>query len=95
MTYRSLVGTEYAPCNQHYVHRKGITVHTVPVPANEVPAIKTPNRVVNWVLTVIMSTKNHPILVHCSDGQVSWIHLAYGLLSVSRLISLIRTAWAA
>ncbi|KAJ5673907.1 hypothetical protein N7462_009346 [Penicillium macrosclerotiorum] len=68
-TILSLVSTEYSWANVHWMLNRDTKVLSVPVIANKDPHIKTTERVVNMILSILMHEKNHPIVVHCNEGK--------------------------
>jgi tyrosine-protein phosphatase SIW14 len=71
MAYSTLVDEPYTQSHEKFLEETGITHHRIPFIANKDPAIKTPERVVNAILRLMLNKSNHPILIHCNKGKVS------------------------
>jgi tyrosine-protein phosphatase SIW14 len=71
MVYSTLVDEPYTQSHEKFLEETGITHHRIPFIANKDPAIKTPERVVNTILRLMLNKSNHPILIHCNKGKVS------------------------
>ncbi|KAL4775500.1 tyrosine phosphatase family-domain-containing protein [Aspergillus nidulans var. acristatus] len=68
-TIITLVDEPYTQSHEKFLEETGITHHRIPFIANKDPAIKTPERVVNAILRLMLNKSNHPILIHCNKGK--------------------------
>ncbi|EFQ98744.1 tyrosine-protein phosphatase SIW14 [Nannizzia gypsea CBS 118893] len=68
-TIVTLVEEEWSPEYSAFVREKGITSRIIPILANKQPDVFTPFSTIVEVLTILLDTRNHPILVHCNKGK--------------------------
>ncbi|KAK2783668.1 hypothetical protein FQN53_009120 [Emmonsiellopsis sp. PD_33] len=68
-TIITLVDEEWSLDYREFIRKNGITSHVIPIIANKVPQVSTPQETVNQVLKIILDPKNHPLLIHCNKGK--------------------------
>ncbi|DAA74623.1 TPA_exp: Tyrosine phosphatase family protein [Trichophyton benhamiae CBS 112371] len=68
-TIVTLVDEEWSPEYSAFVRGNGITSRIIPILANKQPNVFTPYSTIVEVLTILLDTRNHPVMVHCNKGK--------------------------
>jgi tyrosine-protein phosphatase SIW14 len=72
----------YPKVNQVFLEKNGISFFHLGTHGNKEPFQFIPDHVVLSALDIILDVRNHPILVHCNKGTVSFVIVAAILLTL-------------
>jgi len=59
----------YDSKNLEFLKSAGITVHHVPMDGNKEPFVVIPDEDLQNALSLLIDTRNHPVMVHCNKGK--------------------------
>ncbi|KAL4785751.1 tyrosine phosphatase family-domain-containing protein [Aspergillus varians] len=68
-TIITLVEEPYTPSYESFLKENGIKHHRIHFIANKNATVKTPECVVDTILSIMLNKSNHPILIHCNKGK--------------------------
>jgi tyrosine-protein phosphatase SIW14 len=71
-TLSRFVEEGYASAVKVYLAENGVRSLCVPIVPNKEGSVKSAHQTVDTVMEILMEPKNHPIVVHCNQGKVSF-----------------------
>lgn len=69
---RTLVGHPYSSAHETFLMEGNITHYRILVNPNKETVERSPDTVIARVLEILVNKNNHPVLVHCNKGKVSY-----------------------